>query len=242
MTCLFLETGDIFVYNSSTVSRIIFDIETVGKDFESLDPPTQEYLLRYAETDDEKAEIKDRLSFYPVTAEIVTIGLLEPESQKGFVFFQTAGDPLLPFEEDNILYESGTEKEIIQKFWNTIRRYKHFITFNGRGFDCPFILIRSAVNKLKPTRELMPNRYADTHLDLLDQLTFFGASRRRFSLDMWCRTFGIKSPKADGITGYEVKDLFRSGRCLDIARYCVGDLRATRELLHLWENYIRFSV
>jgi len=223
------------------MSRIIFDIETVGKDFDSLDAPTQEYLLKYAGTNDEKEEIKDRLSFYPLTAEIVTIGLLEPESGKGFVFFQTSGEPLLPFEEDNILYETGTEQEIIRKFWNEIKRYRHFITFNGRSFDCPFILIRTAVNKIKPTRDLMPNRYADTHIDLFDQLQFFGASRRRFSLDMWCRTFGIKSPKAEGITGYEVKDLFKAGRCLDIARYCAGDLRATRELLFYWENYIRFS-
>jgi len=230
-----------FVYNSRKMSRVILDIETVGKDFESLDTPTQEYLLRYAETDDEKEEIKDRLSFYPLTAEIVTIGLLEPDSQKGFVFFQTTGNPLLPFEEDDILYETGTEKEIIRKFWNIIKQYRQFITFNGRGFDCPFILVRTAVNKIKPTKDLMPNRYGDTHIDLLDQLTFFGASRRRFNLDMWCRTFGIKSPKEGGITGYEVKDLFKAGRCLDIARYCVGDLRATRELLSYWETYMRFS-
>ena len=223
------------------MSRIILDIETAGKDFESLDLPTQEYLLRYAETADEKEEIKDRLSFYPLTAEIVTIGLLEPEAKKGFVFFQTTGDPLLPFEEDEIRFESGSEKEIIRKFWNIIKQYKQLITFNGRGFDCPFILIRSAVNKIKPTKDLMPNRYGDAHIDLLDQLSFFGASRRRFNLDMWCRTFGIKSPKEEGITGYEVKDLFKAGRCLDIARYCVGDLRATAGLLHYWENYIRFS-
>jgi hypothetical protein len=230
-----------FIYNSRKMSRVILDIETVGKDFESLDTPTQEYLLRYAGTDDEKEEIKDRLSFYPLTAEIVTIGLLEPDSKKGFVLFQTTGNPLLPFEEDDILYETGTEKEIIRKFWNIIKQYRQFITFNGRGFDCPFILVRTAVNKIKPTKDLMPNRYGDTHIDLLDQLTFFGASRRRFNLDMWCRTFGIKSPKEGGITGYEVKDLFKAGRCLDIARYCVGDLRATRELLSYWETYMRFS-
>lgn len=241
MLSLFLETERVFGYNSGYMSRIIFDIETVGKDFDSLDTPVQEYFLRYAETADEKEEIKDRLSFYPQTAEIVTIGLLEPETAKGFVYFQTTGEPLLPFEEDNIVYESGTEREIIQKFWNIIRHYKQFITFNGRGFDCPFILIRTAVHKIKPTKDLMPNRYAETHIDLLDQLSFFGASRRRFSLDMWCRSFGIRSPKAEGITGDEVKDLFKAGRCLDIARYCVGDLKATKELLHYWENYIRFS-
>lgn len=223
------------------MSRIIFDIETVGKDFESLDRATQEYLLKYAETEDEKEEIKDRLSFYPLTAEIVTIGLLNPDTQKGIVFFQNAGDPLLPFEEDNVRYETGTEKEILEKFWDVIKSHDKFITFNGRGFDCPFILIRSAVHRIRPKKDLMPNRYNDTHIDLLDQLTFYGASRRRFSLDMWCRTFGIKSPKEDGITGYEVKYLFKAGRYIDIAKYCVGDLKATAELLSIWEGYINFS-
>jgi len=223
------------------MSRIIFDIETVGKDFESLDRPTQEYLLKYAETEDEKEEIKDRLSFYPLTGEIVTIGLLDPNTQKGKVFFQNVGDPLLPFEEDNVFYETGTEKEILDKFWNVIKGYDKFITFNGRGFDCPFILIRSAAHRIKPRKDLMPNRYSDVHIDLLEQLTFYGASRRRFNLDMWCRTFGIKSPKESGITGDDVKGLFKTGRYLDIARYCIGDLKATRELLYYWENYIKFS-
>ncbi len=223
------------------MNRIILDIETVGKDFESLDEPVQEYFLRYADTENERDEIRERVSLYPLTAEIVAIGLLEPESEKGYVFFQTIGQPPLPFEEERIVYESGSESDILRKFWDTIPRYRQFITFNGRSFDCPFIMIRSAVNRIKPTKDLMPNRYADAHIDLLDQLTFFGASRRKFSLDMWCRAFGIKSPKGEGITGYDVKDLYRAGKSLDIARYCVGDLRATRELLFSWENYIRFS-
>ena len=58
---------------------------------------------------------------------------------------------------------------------------------------------------------------------------------------MWCKTFGIKSPKESGVTGDEVGELFKKGRYLDIARYCVGDLRATRELLFCWEKYIKFS-
>jgi DNA polymerase elongation subunit (family B) len=223
------------------MSRIILDIETAGKDFESLDEATQEYLLRYAETEDKKEEVKDSLSFYPLTAEIVAIGMLNPDTDKGHVFFQTTGELLLPFEEDNIRYETGNEKDIIGKFWKTVKGYDQVITFNGRSFDCPFILIRSAMHKMKPTKELMPSRYTSSHIDLLDQLTFFGASRRKFSLDMWCRAFGITSPKENGITGYEVKDLYKSGRSLDIARYCAGDLRATRELFMYWENFIRFQ-
>jgi DNA polymerase elongation subunit (family B) len=223
------------------MSRIIFDIETAGKEFESLDPAVQDYLLRWADTEEEKAEVRESLSFYPVTAEIITIGLYDPDKHKGLVFFQNNSDPLLPFEEEDIRYETGTEQEILRRFWQEIKGCRQFITFNGRAFDCPFILIRSAVHQIRPVRDLMPNRYGDTHIDLFDQLTFFGATRRKFSLDMWCRTFGIKSPKSGGITGYEVKDLFRAGQHLDIARYCAGDLRATSQLLSVWQQYIRFS-
>ncbi|MCL5024548.1 MAG: ribonuclease H-like domain-containing protein [Nitrospirae bacterium] len=223
------------------MARIVVDIETVGKDFNSLDKEAQDYLLRWAGTEEEIREVKESLSFYPLTGEVVAIGLLNPDTGKGAVFFQTPGDLQLPFEEEGISFQPGTEKEILRKFWDTVKGYDQIVTFNGRSFDCPFILVRSAVHKIRPSRDLMPNRYNGSHIDLLDQLTFFGASRRKFSLDMWCRTFGIKSPKSEGITGYEVKSLFQSGRYVDIARYCVGDLRATAELLSYWENYIRMS-
>jgi DNA polymerase elongation subunit (family B) len=223
------------------MSRVIFDIETVGKDFGSLEKPVRDYLLRWAGSEEEKKEVEESLSFYPLTGEVIAIGMLNPDTGRGAVYFQNNRDPLLPFEEDGILYEAGTEEDIIRKFWDAIKSYDQFVTFNGRGFDCPFILVRSAVHRIKPKRDLMPNRYGDAHIDLFDQLSFFGASRRKFSLDLWCRTFGIKSPKEDGITGYEVKELFRAGRHLDIARYCAGDLRATKELLIVWETYLKFS-
>lgn len=223
------------------MSRLIFDIETVGREIDSFDKDTQDYLLKWAETEEEAREVRESLSFYPLTAEVITIGMLNPDTLRGVVFFQAADGSQHSFEEEGISYKSVTEKELLEGFWNTIKSYDQFITFNGRAFDCPFLMIRSAVHNIKPSRDLMPNRYGSTHIDLLDQLTFFGATRRRFSLDMWCKTFGIKSPKADGITGYEVKNMYLAGRYVDIARYCLGDLKATKELLEHWEKYIRFN-
>jgi uncharacterized protein YprB with RNaseH-like and TPR domain len=223
------------------MSRVIFDIETIGVDFESLEPAQQEYLLRYAETEEDEEKVKDSLALYPLTGEIVAIGMLNPDSLRGVMYFQAPELQIEPFEENGIKFETGTEREILERFWDVIKSYDQFITFNGRTFDCPFIMIRSAINRIKPTRELMPNRYNGPHIDLLDQLTFYGATRRRFSLDMWCRAFGIKSPKVEGITGQDVQRLFREGRYLDIARYCVRDLFATRELLLHWETYLKFN-
>ncbi len=224
------------------MSRLILDIETSGADFESLDTAVQDYLLRWTETPDDIEKVKQSLSFYPHTAEIIALGMLNPDSNNGRVYFQSPSRKVESFEENGIIFESASEYEILSAFWNTVKSYDKLITFNGRGFDCPFIIIRSAIHKLKPTKELLPNRYSDAHIDLFDHLSFYGATKRRFSLDIWCRTFNIKSPKSEGITGYEIKDLFKSGKYEDIARYCGGDLKATKELLLVWDNYIRFQL
>ncbi|MBI5026750.1 MAG: ribonuclease H-like domain-containing protein [Nitrospirae bacterium] len=220
--------------------KIVLDIETIGKDFESFDELSREYLLKFAETEEEIKEAKDRLSFSPLTGEIVAIGLLNPETDKGAVYFQSPGIEIEPFEENGIKFSSGTEPDILRKFWEVVKGYDQVITFNGRGFDCPFIILRSAILGIRPSKDLMPSRYNDTHIDLLDHLSFFGAVRKKFNLHMWCRAFGIKSPKTGGITGYEIKDLFKEGRYLDIARYCTGDLHATKELFRYWETFIKF--
>jgi uncharacterized protein YprB with RNaseH-like and TPR domain len=84
----------------------------------------------------------------------------------------------------------GTEREIIEKFWEYISKFEIFITFNGRGFDCPFLMLRSAILGIKPSRDLMEyNRLRrEPHIDLLDEFTFFGMLRK-FSLDFYCKVF-----------------------------------------------------
>lgn len=220
--------------------KIIFDIETAGQDFESLDEKSKEYFLKYADTTEKEQEVKASLSFYPVTAQIVAIGLLEVETDKAFVFFQDNGKREKTME-GHVTYWGGDEKEILINFWKLIAKADTFITFNGRCFDCPFIMVRSAMHRIRAAKNLMPYRYGQgPHVDLFDQLSFLGAVQRRFSLDMWCKAFGIKSPKDDGMTGLQVKDLFDSGHYLDIARYCARDLKATKELYLYWEKYIKF--
>ncbi|MDP2650591.1 MAG: ribonuclease H-like domain-containing protein, partial [bacterium] len=131
-------------------------------------------------------------------------------------------------------------------FWEAAKSYDEFISFNGRGFDAPFLMIRSAVHKIKPTKDLMSNRYLNSqwsgakHIDLQDQLTFYGAVRRKGSLHLWSRAFGIKSPKAEGISGEDVGRLFREKQFLDIARYNVDDLKATKGLYDFWKSYLKF--
>jgi len=225
------------------MSRLIFDIETVGIDFEALDPTSQESLLRYAESAEEEQEVKNQLGFSPLTGEIVAIGILNPDTDRGAVYYQAPGATAFePLSENGTQYVPASEKEILKHFWETIRYYDQFVTFNGRIFDCPYIMIRSAALKLQPTKNLMPNRYYDQHIDLLDRLTFFGAVRRKMNLHLWCQAFGIESPKSKGVTGDDIARLFREEQdYLTIARYCFDDVKATKELFSVWEKYINIK-
>ena len=221
--------------------KIVFDVETVGQDFETLDETSKEYFLKFAETEEKIKEAKESLSFYPVTAQIVAIGMLEVETEKGFVFYQNGGGKPEKSKDGEITFLSGTEKEVLSNFWATVKNYSPVITFSGRVFDAPFVMIRSAINGIRSTKNLMPYRYGvNEHVDLQDQLTFYDAVRRKFSLHMWCHAFGIKSPKEEGMTGLMVKDYYKQGRYLDIARYCLGDVVATKALYRYWEKYLKF--
>lgn len=220
--------------------KAVVDIETVGFDFNSFDQKGQEYLLKYAENEEEKEEIKNKLALYPLTGEIVAIGILNPETKKGCVLFQNKSNKTEKTEENGIVYESGNEKEILEKFWNLIRTYQQIVTFNGRGFDLPFLMMRSAINKIQPSRNFMGYRFDyKNHCDLLEQLTFYGASRK-FSLDFYAKSFRIKSSKEEGIDGSMVGDLYKNGKFMEIAKYCARDLQTTAELYDYWDKYLKF--
>jgi 3'-5' exonuclease len=233
------------------MSKLVIDIETIGEDFNSFDETTKDSLTKWIKTEHEEGtpeyenaltQLKDGMGFSPLTGQIVAIGMLDVEKNKGAIYYQTRGDKPEDTEENGITFRAMNEKEMLENFWKGITNYSQIITYNGRAFDIPFMNIRSAVHKIRPSMNLMPYRYANntTHLDLYEQLTYYGATRRKGTLHLFCRAFGIESPKADGVNGDDVTALFREGKYLDIARYNVGDIRATKELYLYWEKYLKF--
>ncbi len=231
---------------SFSSQKLIFDIETIGVDFEALDKISQEYIQKHTESEEEFEEAKDRLSFSPLTGEIVAIGILNPDTNKGAVYLRTNDQLLITNDklEEGIVIETGDEKQILEKFWEAASHYNYFISFAGRSFDAPFLMIRSAILGVKPSKNLMSNRYLSSqkydaiHVDLFDQFTFYGAVRKKFNLHFWTKAFGIKSPKEEGITGDDIGPLYKEGKLLEIAKYNLGDLKATKELYEKWEKYL----
>jgi 3'-5' exonuclease len=242
------------VNTMSTTNKLVLDIETIGEDFEALDDATQENLTRWIKKDSDNEDeyklalqdLKNGLGFSPLTGEIVAIGVLDYYKNEGGVYYQAPGQKNDEIKEDGISFKQMTEKDMLKKFWELASRYQVFITFNGRAFDIPFLMIRSAIHGVRPTKDLMRGRYLyqnnpeALHIDLAEQLSFYGAVRRKGSLHLWSRAFGITSPKSGGVTGDDVGPLFKKKKFLEIAKYNVGDIRATRELYEKWESLLSF--
>ena len=225
--------------------RIVIDIETCSYSFDSLSESQQEYLLRYSERETEeekKSQKRDDairyLSLYPLTAKVIAIGIYHVEKNKTFVYYENDKPEEWDALEKNIFYKGLSESEMMQSFWRIVDYSDQIITFNGRNFDIPFLMMRSALLKIRPTKNLMGKRFdSQVHIDLLDQFTFYGITRK-FNLDFYCKAFGVDSPKSKGISGMEVKNLYEAGRIKDIAVYCAEDILATSKLYHIWNEYL----
>lgn len=229
--------------------QLVFDIETVGFDFESLADSQKEYLLRYAEreTDEEikKQKIDEAiryLSLYPFTAKVIAIGLYHTEMEKALVLYESEkGEKNVVSDDEHVVYKALTEDEMLKTFWEYASKVKKFISFNGRNFDIPFLMLRSALRKIKPTVNFLGSRFdTSKHIDLLEQFTFYGLIKK-FNLDFYCHSFGIESPKSKGVSGMEVKQLYEAGRIKEIAVYCGEDIRATYKLYKIWDEYLNIK-
>ncbi|MBT8380334.1 MAG: ribonuclease H-like domain-containing protein [Ignavibacteria bacterium] len=227
--------------------RIVIDIETCAYPFESLAESQREYLLRYAEKepDPEKRQmmVDDAVrytSLYPYTAKCIAIGIFDVEKEKSYIYYESNKDELWKSEDENIHYKGLLEIDMLKSFWRVANAADQIITFNGRNFDIPFLMMRSAMLKIKVTKNLMSYRYGDEHIDLLEKFTFYGATRK-FNLDFYCNAFGIESSKTSEVSGMEVKNLYEAGRIKDIAVYCSRDIYATYKLFKIWNEYLNLK-
>ena len=208
--------------------------------------------MRGAETEEDRERQQRNMSLNGLTAQLVSIGMVYAESleaePKGFVYSNVPGaeeshEETLP---DGSLWRTMNERELFERWWEVLElRPSHLVSFNGRGFDCPFLMLRSAALGIRPGRNLMGGtRYRyDLHTDLQDELAFFGFSSgisplKRFNLDFYCKSFGITSPKEEGVTGDMVPDMFYQGEHRKIAEYCIRDVFSTWKLFCHWKEYL----
>lgn len=126
---------------------------------------------------------------------------------------------------------------LTERFWRGWDVYKEptLVSFNGRTFDVPLlelaafrfgISLASWFKMNAKTYDQPRNRYnIESHLDLNDVLTNFGASRFTGGLNLAANLLG-KPGKID-VKGHMVQDLYESGRLGEISDYCRCDVLDT---------------
>ncbi|MEA2162481.1 MAG: 3-5 exonuclease [Thermoanaerobaculia bacterium] len=216
------------------MKKLVIDIETVGTPWEELDSYVREYLIKgLSEGDAEETRRAGGLS--PFRGRIIAIGVINIEDGRSCAMYEVPGQTQLSIEKNGQrTYMSGSEKQILEKFWEFFDSDSRFITFNGRQFDGPFLMIRSAINGIVPKRDLVGYRYGfHPNCDLREVLNFFGTTNSRqfkFNLDLACKVFGVETSKGEGLDGRSVETWYRAGRHREIADYCLDDVRATAAL------------
>ena len=128
-------------------------------------------------------------------------------------------------------------QEIARRFWQGWQHYGRptFVSFNGRGYDIPVmelaafrygLSIPAWFNVDSKSFEQSRNRYNhDSHIDLQDLLTNFGAIRLSGGLNLLANL--IDKPGKSGIDGSQVQDLYYDGHVDQINDYCRCDVLDT---------------
>lgn len=135
------------------------------------------------------------------------------------------------FEVKSITAFSGECSKIVLKFW----QYYHvsqptIITFNGRGFDLPVLELMAFKHSIRILPESYwgrtgpRNRYSESHIDLLDFLCNYGASRLSGGLDLLVQQIGLDGKTLDGKA---IDQLYREDKHKDIEEYCINDVYLT---------------
>lgn len=143
------------------------------------------------------------------------------------------------FEKVNSI-DGKNEKEMISNFLKFIDKHNpKLVSFNGRNFDMPMLLIRAMKYNLscpayfdkddkmhdKTKWDNYRYRYSDRfHVDLMDHIGEFGAARG-LKLDTLCAMAGL--PGKYDVSGDQVTELFYQNETEKIKEYCESDVLNT---------------
>ena len=122
----------------------------------------------------------------------------------------------------------GSEADLLKRFWAIALPAHLFIGHNIFDFDLRFILKRSVINQVKPSRELSFARYRN--IPIFDTMHEWERwAYYRTSLKTLGHVLEISVAKGP-FDGSQVPDLFSQGRAKEIYDYCKRDVELTRAI------------
>lgn len=162
-------------------------------------------------------------SLSPLWGRVVAIGFAA--DPPGDLSDEIVTQSLLARREDD-------EATILKALWQRVEREAEpLVTWNGMGFDVPFLLVRSAILGVPTPRGNYLRRYdSRLHYDVKLVTAGWDSYRARgTSLDDWAQAFGLRAKSAHGS---EVFRMFSNGQLAEIGAYAADDARLTLQLYH----------
>lgn len=205
---------------------LVFDIETVPAfDRRELPPTVAEALSDNATR--KEMEPGAVMGMSPFFGKVVSLAIGDGDAEPGddevtVLAVPPAGTTIADCPK---WLRPMSEPELLRAFWALAGRAETVVSFNGRGFDIPFLVTRSLIHGIPARVDLMSQRYAlRPHLDLFELVTQRG--RGPSKLDVVCWALGIESPK-EVMDGSMVAPAYERGEIVKIAEYNAHDVRAT---------------
>ena len=125
---------------------------------------------------------------------------------------------------------TGSEKEILEQFWQISQDVEVFIGHNILEFDFPFIYKRSIINRVKPRKLYMGKYQSEPIFDTQCEWEKWAYGKAQ-KLDTLAKVLGLPSSKED-MDGSQVWQAYQDGRFEDISNYCMKDVELVRQVYY----------
>ena len=222
---------------------LVFDIETVPAIEHEVAPASVAKAIARAAERNEGDQSK-AMSLSPYFGKVVSLAFGEGEHEGDEDDRVHALVVPPPGREDDSFppwIRAHGEADLLRAFWQLADRADLVVSFNGRGFDVPFLVMRSLILGVPARVDLLSSPFSlRPHLDLYRLVGHGRGGLGSSSLDVVCWALGVESPK-DDMDGSRVAPTYAQGDIERIASYNTADVRATRAVFHhLRRNLLPF--
>ncbi len=206
--------------------KVVLDIETiqmpreewarlVGIDSVVPESCDADDLFVHAETQEQRRKEEERYersAFDGTFSRIVCIGLL---------VFSDAME-----YHGAISWYGNDEQELLRRFWARLGELRPslFITYNGLGFDLPFLKKRSIIHRVKPSMEINLARFRTEPVYDVMAVWSNWDTRGWVKLDVLARALRVETKSG---SGQQVAEMWARGRRREVAEYCLHDTYVT---------------
>ena len=213
----------------NATKTIVFDLETIGDPSIIPHLPPLEADTRLKDPVKIEANIKMKaekriaeLALQPTSAMICCFGYCFDDGEPNAIVL-TKGD-------------RATERKLLLQAWEILAEADQFVTFNGLGFDLPVLLMRSMMNRVRPSVRIDRKRYSTVnHCDIRMVLGNWD-NFAKGNLDWYSRIL-LDEPAKDGVDGSLVGDMFDMEMYDEISEYCQNDVKITYNLYQLLTKF-----